>query len=340
MCITIVAQIESLHRSITISNCLIPDVQILSIWGGRAEWQGTIEGHSHRTQTMKNPGQIKNKAKRAEVYAKYKEQKKKLKKKLRTLKEKEAEELGEAAAPKQLPRTIENTRKYDETFVDDNDEEVLGDEKDDEFAKIFSNEVQPKIMLTTRPKCSRKLYAVIKDIMMLIPNTFYYPRENYNVKELVQYASNKKFTHVAVLGEKQKECNGILVTQLPYGPTAYFKLTNFEPASKIPGHGSPTSHVPELILNNFSTRLGRRVGRFLGALFPHVRIMSIENAEGSFLLAYWFCYFYRNLSWKDDKWSHSTTNATSSSYATIDISIARKRTKREHACKSWVQGLP
>lgn len=89
------------------------------------------------------------------------------------------------------------------------------------------------------------------------------------VKELVKYASNKNFTHLVVLGEKQKECNGLLVSQLPAGPTAYFKLTSFEPSNKIPGHGTPTSHTPEIILNNFTTRLGRRVGRFLGALFPH-----------------------------------------------------------------------
>merc|ERR1712127_750918 len=36
-----------------------------------------------------------------------------------------------------------------------------------------------------------------------------------------------------------------------------------------PNHGSATSHVPELVLNGFGTRLGHRVGRFLGSIFPH-----------------------------------------------------------------------
>ena len=31
------------------------------------------------------------------------------------------------------------------------------------------------------------------------------------------------------------------------------------------GHGKPTRHRPELILNNFSTRLGHRVGRYAKA---------------------------------------------------------------------------
>lgn len=33
------------------------------------------------------------------------------------------------------------------------------------------------------------------------------------------------------------------------------------------GHGRPTSHKPELILNNFDTMLGRCVGRLFASLF-------------------------------------------------------------------------
>ena len=36
----------------------------------------------------------------------------------------------------------------------------------------------------------------------------------------------------------------------------------------IKGHGNPTGHRPELILNNFNTRLGKRLGRMIAALFP------------------------------------------------------------------------
>ena len=54
------------------------------------------------------------------------------------------------------------------------------------------------------------------------------------------------------------------------GPTAYFKISNITIPSDIANHGKSTGHIPELILNNFTTRLGRRTGRFLGSLFPHV----------------------------------------------------------------------
>lgn len=218
---------------------------------------------------MKNPGKIANKCKRKELYVKYKAQKKKAKKHLREERIKETEALGDKAPPKQVPRTIENTRIADASFVKVDDEEVACDEDDDEFAPFYRNELKPKIMITTRPKCSSKLFPFIGDLMQCIPNAFYYPRGTHLVSELCSYASNKNFTHLIVLSEKSKACDGLLISKLPTGPTAFFKLSSFQAGSTIPGHGRPTSHIPEIILNNFSTRLGRRCGRFLGSLFPH-----------------------------------------------------------------------
>jgi ribosome production factor 1 len=63
-------------------------------------------------------------------------------------------------------------------------------------------------MISTRPKCSRKLFLVIADLMQMIPNAFYYPREQYTVKELCDYAMGRNFTHLVILGEKKKVCNG------------------------------------------------------------------------------------------------------------------------------------
>lgn len=72
-----------------------------------------------------------------------------------------------------------------------------------------------------------------------------------------------------MLSEKSKKCNGALITKLPDGPTAYFKISNVILSERISNHGCTTAHQPELILNNFTTRLGHRMGRFLGSLFPH-----------------------------------------------------------------------
>jgi len=225
-----------------------------------------------------NPGRIKNKMKRSEMYGKYLLQKKAKKRELRKKRAKEAEALGEDEKhEKQIPRTLDNTREVEQTMVQPDDEEVMADEAEDEFAPYFNDEIRPKILITTRPKPSAELFTFIKDLMRFIPKMYYYPRKQYSVKEICGFAANKKFTHLIVLSEKSKVCNGMIVSHLrpsqagggSGGPTAFFKVSNVIPSTDIPDHGVATDHVPELVLNGFGTRLGHRAGRFLGSLFPH-----------------------------------------------------------------------
>ena len=67
-----------------------------------------------------------------------------------------------------------------------------------------------------------------------------------------------------------------MITLLPEGPTMNFKLSNVKLSDEIKhangfkgGHGEFTRHKPEIILNNFNTRLGLQIGRSFAALFPH-----------------------------------------------------------------------
>lgn len=62
-------------------------------------------------------------------------------------------------------------------------------------------------MITTRPRPSKHLFDFIADLMALIPNAFFYPRGEFQVKQICQFAANKGFTHLLLLGEKEKECN-------------------------------------------------------------------------------------------------------------------------------------
>lgn len=71
---------------------------------------------------------IGNKQKRGEVLAKLKVAKKAEKRKRRDDRKLLREQLGDAAPPKAVPHTIDNTRELDETVVLPGDEEVLGDE--------------------------------------------------------------------------------------------------------------------------------------------------------------------------------------------------------------------
>ena len=223
-----------------------------------------------------NPGSIKNKLKRSEMYGKYLLQKRAAKKEARKKRAIEAAQLGEdAEKPVNKQKTLDNTREHEETLVriDENgagDEEVMADEAEDEFAKYFSDATRPKLCITTRPRPSSELFLFIQELIQLIPNSYFYPRKSFTVKEMVDACKERgDFTHLIVLSEKSKVCNGMIISHLPSGPTAFFKVSNVVPGTGIENHGTKTNHVPELNLNGFSTRLGHRAGRFLGSLFPH-----------------------------------------------------------------------
>ena len=62
----------------------------------------------------------------------------------------------------------------------------------------------------------------------------------------------------------------MIIVHLPIGPTFHFTITNWYEGKSIPGHGRPTSHIPELILNNFTTPLGLLTAHLFRSLYPTI----------------------------------------------------------------------
>ncbi|KAA8516234.1 hypothetical protein F0562_019413 [Nyssa sinensis] len=239
---------------------------------------GEEDGHNNSKEDEKKkrgqqllPSMIKNKEKRSAVHAKLKHQKKleKHKKaKARDAAEKRALELGEEPPPKKIPHTIENTREFDETVCKPDDEELFAGNDADEFCSILKREQIPKILITTCRFNSTRGPAFISELLSVIPNAHYYKRGTYDLKNIVEYAKNKDFTSIIVVHSNRREPDAILIIGLPDGPTAHFKLSRLVLRKDIKNHGNPTSHKPELVLTNFTTRLGHRIGRLIQSLFP------------------------------------------------------------------------
>jgi ribosome production factor 1 len=247
----------------------------------------TAKASHRKTPVTRNPSHITNRLKRSEMYGKYLEQKRQEKKHARLQRIKEVKALGGddddrddgGVAKKTVPKTLDNTREVEPTMVLQ-DPEVAADEADDEFARYFHREFPPKVLVTTRPRPSQNLFYFIADLQRLIPKLHFYPRKSFSVKEICQFAANRDFTHVIVLTENAKQCNGMTISHIGggggddgdeklVGPTAFFKVSNVVTSQNIPNHGASTNHIPELNLHGFGTRLGHRVGRLLGSLFPH-----------------------------------------------------------------------
>nr|AAG38541.1 coiled-coil protein [Pneumocystis carinii] len=62
--------------------------------------------------------------------------------------------------------------------------------------------------------------------------------------------------------------DSLIIIHLPSGPSFYFTISSITPTSCIYRHGRATSHIPELIINNFTTYLGLTVENMFRSLFP------------------------------------------------------------------------
>jgi ribosome production factor 1 len=224
---------------------------------------------------------IRNKQVRAELYGKLKRKKNKAKKQERQRRdqaEAKAAELGLAPPARKQQRTIENTRAPDATLVTqhDADGEVAEDEAADEFAAHFARDREPKVLLTTCYKPTREMYAFLAEMLSVLPRAEYYARGGFTLKQIVGFASERGYTDLLVFNESKmragRKVDAMLHVHLPGGPTARWRLSSLKLGRDIAGHACPNDHRPELVLNGFDTRLGRRLGRMFASLFhqdPH-----------------------------------------------------------------------
>ncbi|KAH8600791.1 anticodon-binding protein [Bisporella sp. PMI_857] len=142
------------------------------------------------------------------------------------------------------------------------------------FPTLFSDEPPPvpKVLLTT--SINSTLHDEAHLLCTLFPNSTYIPRSahryghKFSLREISKFAANREYTSVVLLKEDSKKPTGLTIVHLPHGPTCHFSIANWVEGKKLPGHGNPTNHYPELILNNFRTPLGLLTARLFLTLFP------------------------------------------------------------------------
>ena len=142
------------------------------------------------------------------------------------------------------------------------------------FPTLFGTEKPaiPKLLITT--SLNSNLHHEAHLLTTLFPHSVYIPRSahyyghKFSVREIASFATNRNYTAVMVLKEDQKRPTGLTMVHLPAGPTFHFSISNWIEGRKLPGHGNPTNHFPELILNNFRTPLGLLAAHLFRSLFP------------------------------------------------------------------------
>jgi len=107
-------------------------------------------------------------------------------------------------------------------------------------------------------------------LKITIPNVEYYPRQNCLIKDIIEWSKERDFTDIMVFQEKWGKPHSMILSHLPDGPTATFRVSGIKLNEDIINHGANNGLLvaPELILNNFDTMLGSRMGRMIASLFP------------------------------------------------------------------------
>lgn len=175
------------------------------------------------------------------------------------------------------PLPTEVRASYDElrkqVDAEDTRTEQVRTHIDDEYGD--AGLMEPRVCVTTSRDPSSRLKQFAKEIKLLFPNSTRVNRGNNRVDELMESCRQSEFTDVVVVQETRGEPDGLVICHLPLGPTAFFSLSNSVLRHDLDPPAAPMSEAyPHIILNNFNTDLGRRVGNILKCLFPVPRADS------------------------------------------------------------------
>lgn len=153
---------------------------------------------------------------------------------------------------------------------------------DDEY--LYAGVKDPKVVLTTSHSPSSRLKQFAKEMRLIIPNCQRLNRGHLVMKDLVEACKSNDITDLIILHETRGQPDGLVICHLPYGPSAYFSLSNTVMRHDIPKVGPVQEVYPHLIFNNFTTPLGKRVESVLKYIFPvpkaeSKRVMTFANQE-------------------------------------------------------------
>ncbi|EFB25164.1 hypothetical protein PANDA_021420, partial [Ailuropoda melanoleuca] len=149
---------------------------------------------------------------------------------------------------------------------DDAGGEGVTNHMDDEYR--WAGVEDPKVMITTSRDPSSRLKMFAKELKLVFPGAQRMNRGRHEVGALVRACKANGVTDLLVVHEHRGTPVGLIVSHLPFGPTAYFTLCNVVMRHDIPDLGTVSEAKPHLIMHGFSSRLGKRVSDILRYLFP------------------------------------------------------------------------
>ncbi|GIQ83115.1 hypothetical protein KIPB_004379 [Kipferlia bialata] len=168
--------------------------------------------------------------------------------------------------------------EYDDTSATQAVAERTG--LDDEYAK---NGEEPKLLLTTSRSPSSRLSQFAKEMRHLFPNCQRVNRGKHVLGEIVDAARKAGVSDLLIVHETKGQPDALIVSHMPYGPTAHFTIRNAVLRHDIEGITDTYSGAPpHLVFEGMNSQLGQRLKVILQHLFPppkerSKRIVSFIN---------------------------------------------------------------
>ncbi|CAO2199866.1 unnamed protein product [Urochloa humidicola] len=169
--------------------------------------------------------------------------------------------------------------------LEDQERQVPKSIVDNEYTT--ANIREPKIMLTTSRNPSSPLVQFVKELKVVFPNSQRINRGGQVISEIVESCRSHDITDLILVHEHRGQRDGLIISHLPHGPTAYFGLLNVVTRHDIKDRkamGKMSEAYPHLVLDIFSTKIDERTATILKHLFPvprpdSKRIITFANRD-------------------------------------------------------------
>jgi len=166
--------------------------------------------------------------------------------------------------------------------LDDEGQELITSHEDDEYR--YAGVQDPKVVITTSVDPSSRLKMFAKEMKLIFPNSQRINRGAHNIKELITACRANDVTDFILIHETRGQPDNLIISHLPYGPTAFFTICNAVMRHDIPNMGTMSEAYPHLVFHGFTTKLGKRVTDVLKYLYPvpkpdSKRVISFVNNE-------------------------------------------------------------
>lgn len=144
----------------------------------------------------------------------------------------------------------------------------------------------PKIVITTSHNPSAGLKMFTKELRLIFPFAQKINRGNFEMKKLIKTCRANDVTDFIVVHEHRGIPKTLIVCHFPFGPTAFFNISDVVMRHDIQNVENVSEQKPHLIFHNFESNLALRTKNILKHLFPvpkeaSKRVITFANNNDS-----------------------------------------------------------